>query len=786
MVITVAFAQKKHVTFTDSLKTESTSAYYNNFYLAKSPLFNGYFLGSGYDDMSYEMKYYIGKTDFKGDLLWDSIFYFQEPFPSGWASTYLKVAEANDGVVGFVAAEGVNSNNISQPFLFHVNNFGQIDWNQYYSVDTAETTVYQVVQTNDGGYIMVGGVFDFSGGQASVNSPTMKSLSYKYGMLYKVNNSGTVEWSKWYANKDTIEFNFNTVAQTYNGEYIVAGNSFNSKGGFKTGGTLTQYDNFMNVMMVDQNGEIIWNNALNFDTLVDNTYYFEETQVNIMDNQTAFVAFKYYDTLNYYYNLGIASYNIADGAVNWVKGYSLANDAVDFNFRKSVVNKAGHLVVFYDDYGDGSQSYILEFDANGTIINSTSLQENLVSNTYYQDMIATEDGGIMLSGYPFEGNGVMLWKTDHILTTYCPEEEAPNLPMTIDLDFTGYTIVDTLFDVSLNTGTLTVTPDSIVDFHNDRYCECNISIAGNIVDPDLGSATDSVVVTLYRYDAAPGNYVVHGVTTTDVAGYYQFNYLPEGQYVIRAVPSPIKYPDLVRTYYNSTASVTQWDSAEVVYVNCGNPMMYDITLFKAVPQTGMWQCSGYVFEYDGFTPFAKKAPGDPIPDIDITVEQSPGGAISSTTTDNDGFFHFTGLNNNATFIVRADVPGLPNDSIYTFTVNPGDGALDSLNFYVDSVGVYIIPDGLVGVKEQFNSLKGFDIIPNPTTGQFNLMMNVKENSQIAVKIVNLVGEEVLSQSINVNVGENKSTFDLSDFSSGIYFVKITQGEKYLIKKLIKQ
>lgn len=774
------FAQEKHITFMDSLISPPSSAYYNNFRLAQSPMYNGYFLGSSYDDMSYEMKYYVAKTDFAGTLLWDTIFYFQQPFSSGFGSSDLKMISTSNGFSAFTNSNGVNINNTSQPFLYHVENNGQIDWNMYYSLDSVDAYPADAIQTNDDGYILAGEIYDWSiGGQGG------KGISSKYGFIYKTNPSGNIEWSKLYANKDTIEFAFNSVAETSAG-YMLAGESVNNKmgEGKTTPGT---YDHFMNVLMVDINGDIVWNNALYFDTIVDNGSYFENAQVNVLDNETAIVTFKFYDTLNYYYDLGIASYNIADGNVNWVKGYSLSGDAVDFNLRKVVINGNGNIVVWHDDYGDASRSILYEFDAQGNVLQSIST-DDVFNSVFYQDLIATEDGGLMMSVYPDAGSGTKLFKTDKNIVTHCGTENSFSNPDVFDLAYTTYSIVDTVFDVTLNTGTLIVDADSIVNFEQGNYCGCELTIEGTIVEPLLGAAADSVLVTLYKFDPIPGQYNVHDTISTDASGHYYFDYLPEGDYIIKGEPSQLKYPGLVKTYYNNTMSVTQWDSAEVVMVQCGiNPIAYNFTLFQGVPQSGTWTCNGYVYEYFGFDPTNKKAPGDPIGDIDITVEQSPGGAISSTTTDEFGYYEFTGLNNNATFIVRVDIPGLPNDSIYTLTINPGDGAIDSLNFYVDSVGVYILPEDIFTSIESSNDQNlSYNLLPNPTRGVVNLVVETNDAVEVSLVVTNVIGETIFNNVYKASSGINKYPIDLTNYNQGIYFVRISQGNDYIIKKVIKQ
>lgn len=774
----LGFSQEKHITFLDSLLAPASSVYYNNFQLANSNsnVSDGYFIGAGYDDFSYNLKHYIGKVDFQGGLLWDTILYFQEPFGDGYSYPNLKFAQTSTGVLGYANASAVNVNITEQAFIYHVTDNGEVDWNQYYSNDTVRTTIGEVIETTDGGYAITGEIFDFNG----------NGLSNSYGFLYKTDVSGNLEWSKWYADKDTAEFSFSSIAQTASGDYIVAGNGINNKMSGQGKGDPQAFDNFITVANLDQNGDLIRNSVIHFDSIADLGSSFQEIVVNIVEDQTAIVTFKYYNNNTFYYDLGIASVDISTGNVNWVKGYSLST-FIDMNPKKVVISKDNTILVFQDENYEMLRTILYEIDLQGNVLQSISIDDG--SDVSIQDVILNNDGGFLMSYYPSVGSSVAnLLKTDNMYSSYCGLDLFDVDPDMYDLTFTTFEIIDTVLDVSLVTGTINVVADSVVDFNNDKYCSCELTIAGTIIEPSMGSSADSVLVTLYKFDPSPGQYVVYDTITADTEGVYHFDFLPAGDYVIKAEPSQIKYPDLVKTYYNGVITATQWDSAEVIMVQCGiNPMTYDFTLFQGVPQAGTWTCNGYVYEYFGFNPTNKLAPGDPIGDIDITVEQSPGGAISSTTTDPSGYYEFTGLNNNATFIVRADIPGLPNDSIYTLTINPGDGGIDSLNFYVDSVGVYIVlEDIFTSVKSNESQNLSYNLLPNPTKGMVNLVVETDDAVEVSLVVTNVIGETIFNNVYNASSGVNKYPIDLTNYNQGIYFVRISQGNDYIIKKIIKQ
>jgi len=770
-----SFGQEKHITFADSFLV-NTGSNLDYFKVAESANYDGYFLASKFDDGSNMMKHYIAKTNFKNDIIWDSVYWFQEPF-TPWAHPVTSVVSVDNEFIVATQAAATNGNNNSQPFIYNLDNNGGLNWNKYFEIDTVDFGQTRVLNTNDGGYMLFGHASDFSG----------NSLSSEYGFAYKLDPAGALEWSKFYADKDTSEFRFSEGAATDDDKFIFAGNARNEKsGGGKPAGP-TNMDHFMNVVCVDLNGDVVWNSALIFDPPVDNMSPFEIRSVNIVDAQTVLVSFKFYNGTTFYNDFGLASINTDNGDVNWVKAYSIDAESSNFELRKAVTKKDGHLVVFYDDYGNDSKSDLLELDHQGNIIQSKTIQEYAGSNTYYHDVIATEDGGVYINANISAGTGLLNFKMDKNLNTHCPEEYTFITPTTYPLVYDVYTLVDTVMDVMPFEGTLTLMSEPEISASTDLYCSCELSINGSITVPGAGLPADSVLVSLYRFDPFPGQFILHDTITTDAVGSYHFDFLPSGDYVIKAEPSVTKYPDMLNTYYNSVSSHHQWDSAEVVMMDCSfNPITYNFDLIQSLPQTGGWTCNGYVFEYFGYIG-AKLAPGDPIPDIDITVEQSPGGAINSTTTDVNGYYQFTGLDNSATFIVRADIPGLPNDSIYTFAVTPGDPALDSLNFYVDTVGVYILEDDIttnvVGIN---NNLLGINLMPNPTKGMISLSIDTNDPLNVGVYITNVIGEEIYSNTYRAKSGKTNYPIDLTSYSEGIYFVRITQGDSYVIKKIIKQ
>ena len=80
----------------------------------------------------------------------------------------------------------------------------------------------------------------------------------------------------------------------------------------------------------------------------------------------------------------------------------------------------------------------------------------------------------------------------------------------------------------------------------------------------------------------------------------------------------------------------------------------------------------------------------------------------------------------------------------------------------------------------YNNVKVF---PNPSEGLYNVSLGSKISGVLNVKVVNALGNVVLSQIIN-----NSSDFavDISTLTNGIYFISISNKDEVIIKKVVKQ
>lgn len=84
----------------------------------------------------------------------------------------------------------------------------------------------------------------------------------------------------------------------------------------------------------------------------------------------------------------------------------------------------------------------------------------------------------------------------------------------------------------------------------------------------------------------------------------------------------------------------------------------------------------------------------------------------------------------------------------------------------------------------FIGFESVNLYPNPSEGFFNLDVKLTGDSEIIIKVMNMQGK-FLEERI-VRTAKAREDFDLSSYSSGMYFVQIKAGDDIRVVKLVKQ
>jgi len=92
---------------------------------------------------------------------------------------------------------------------------------------------------------------------------------------------------------------------------------------------------------------------------------------------------------------------------------------------------------------------------------------------------------------------------------------------------------------------------------------------------------------------------------------------------------------------------------------------------------------------------------------------------------------------------------------------------------------------LVSIVEN-ESIRNFQLYPNPTSNLVNLSWYSDANSYSKVSITDLSGKILILRDMTSKEGNNKLELDVSELSNGIYLIELVSESKKVQRKLIIQ
>ena len=78
------------------------------------------------------------------------------------------------------------------------------------------------------------------------------------------------------------------------------------------------------------------------------------------------------------------------------------------------------------------------------------------------------------------------------------------------------------------------------------------------------------------------------------------------------------------------------------------------------------------------------------------------------------------------------------------------------------------------------------IFPNPSRDKFNITFTSETIQNLKVRILNVIGEELINESLEQFIGEYTKQIILTNNAKGIYFLEIETNDGIINKKLILQ
>ncbi len=268
----------------------------------------------------------------------------------------------------------------------------------------------------------------------------------------------------------------------------------------------------------------------------------------------------------------------------------------------------------------------------------------------------------------------------------------------------------------------------------------------------------SGIVYLVQHDStAIGGASLTAVDSTYLNGsFYHFQNVQPGTYLIKAalLPGSFNYSNYMPTYLGDELF---WYNATSTIVGAGSVVNPPINLVAGNNPGG----PGFI---GGFVAQGANKQGDPMANVSILLMNEDMGAVTHVVTDQNGDFSLEDLAY-GTYHVYVEMMGRYADP-YTLTLSPDNPSYTGIEFEVSDQDVTIT--SLQDV-ELAQDLKAF---PNPTEGRLNISWNQLEVARAEVKLRNLMGQELRSESLNQAQGLTEVTWNLSDLPRGLYMVEV--------------
>ena len=94
-------------------------------------------------------------------------------------------------------------------------------------------------------------------------------------------------------------------------------------------------------------------------------------------------------------------------------------------------------------------------------------------------------------------------------------------------------------------------------------------------------------------------------------------------------------------------------------------------------------------------------------------------------------------------------------------------------------GIWIDPTGISN-----RVISGMKVYPNPASESVNVSFSSEENANAVISVMNLMGQTVYTENVNIHEGCNMVTLSVNNFRSGVYMVNIKTNKGTSTQKLI--
>jgi hypothetical protein len=253
------------------------------------------------------------------------------------------------------------------------------------------------------------------------------------------------------------------------------------------------------------------------------------------------------------------------------------------------------------------------------------------------------------------------------------------------------------------------------------------------------------------------------VSTIDSSGVYYFTQVPDGNYVINAIP--IEPGGYMPTYFGD---VMTWEQAtQILLGTADNP--YNIHLIPAgAYNSGGGSASGQIN--------TGKIANSLIDKITMTLLDVNYHPISFSRVNTVGEFDFPSLDY-GTYYLHPEMAGISSDTVKI-----------ELTAAIPHVDVIMTFTGnrITGTGDYLMNNENVFVYPNPVSDQLNVAINLKRSAVIRFDVCTVAGQTVYTTTRPAGSGKSIFSLPFSQMMDGMYIVKVYSEDGInVVKRVIK-
>ena len=291
----------------------------------------------------------------------------------------LAMDKTTDG--GYILAGYANSDSFGKDmYLMKIDQNGETEWMNAYTLPD-EQEGYDVKQTMDGGFVMVGWDKDLERGV----------------LVIKTDSGGNISWAKRYGGLESASGR--SIAQTDDGGFIIAGDK------------RTSIWNNIYLLKLDQNGDFVWHNSFGEELFDDEGYKV------ILTDDGGFAILGDYARNNSRDIVLIKT--DADGNQSWAKTYAGDAQGVFADRGRDVkqTSDGGYIIAgeHQDPDGAADKAYLIKTNSSGNVEWAKKYNRPDDEHSMAYAVEECQEGGYIFTGSTDAGFGsadVLLVKVD--------------------------------------------------------------------------------------------------------------------------------------------------------------------------------------------------------------------------------------------------------------------------------------------------------------------------------------------------------------------------------------